>query len=144
MATAQADRDHTVHVDAGGLEPDTTYYYRFAAAASALAGRAAPRRCPAPARARCASRSARARSTTPASSTRTPRIAEHDDLDFLLHLGDYIYEASNTPPKSQTPGADIGRPFDPLDECRTLADYRRRYAQYRGDPDVQRLHLRCR
>jgi len=26
----------------------------------------------------------------------------------VLHLGDYIYEASQTPPKSQTPGADIG------------------------------------
>jgi PhoD-like phosphatase len=51
-------------------------------------------------------------------------IPEHEELDFLLHLGDYIYEASNTPPKSQTPGADIGRPFDPLGECRTLADYR--------------------
>src|SRR3954463_2432190 len=28
-ATAHADRDHTVHVDAGGLEPDTTYHFRF-------------------------------------------------------------------------------------------------------------------
>ena len=68
------------------------------------------------------------------------RIAERDDLDFVLHLGDYIYEASNTPPKTQTPGADIGRPFEPVGECRTLADYRTRYAQYRRDPDVQRLH----
>ena len=68
------------------------------------------------------------------------RIAERDDLDFLLHLGDYIYEASNTPPKTQNPGADIGRPFEPVDECRTLAGYRTRYAQYRSDPDVQRLH----
>ena len=31
---------------------------------------------------------------------------------------------SNKPPKTQTPGADIGRPFDPEGECRTLADYR--------------------
>ena len=68
------------------------------------------------------------------------RIAERDDLDFLLHLGDYIYEASNTPPASQTPGADIGRPFDPLHECVTLDDYRTRYGQYHRDPDVQPLH----
>ena len=39
------------------------------------------------------------------------RIAARDDLDFVLHLGDYIYEAAQTPPASQTPGADIGRPF---------------------------------
>ena len=39
------------------------------------------------------------------------RIADRDDLDFVLHLGDYIYEASQNPPASQTPGADIGRPM---------------------------------
>jgi alkaline phosphatase D len=42
------------------------------------------------------------------------RIAERDDLDFVLHLGDYIYEASQKPPASQTPGADIGRPVRAL------------------------------
>ena len=42
------------------------------------------------------------------------RFAEREDLDFLLHLGDYIYEAANMPPRRQTPVADIGRPFDPL------------------------------
>ena len=68
------------------------------------------------------------------------RIAERDDLDFLLHLGDYIYEAGNTPAKGQTPGADIGRDFDPLEECRTLDEYRTRYRQYHRDPDVQALH----
>jgi alkaline phosphatase D len=70
------------------------------------------------------------------------RIAERDDLDFVLHLGDYIYEAAQVPPKSQTPGADIGRPFEPRDECRTLEDYRTRYALYRRDPDVQAMHAR--
>ena len=68
------------------------------------------------------------------------RIAERDDLDFVLHLGDYIYEASQTPPASQTPGADIGRPFEPFHECKTLDDYRTRYAQYRADPDTQAMH----
>jgi len=68
------------------------------------------------------------------------RIADRDDLDFLLHLGDYIYEAAQKPPATQTPGADIGRPFDPLNECVTLTDYRTRYAQYHSDPDVQAFH----
>jgi alkaline phosphatase D len=65
--------------------------------------------------------------------------ARRGDVDFLLHLGDYIYEASNTPPANQTPGADIGRPFAPLHECVTLDDYRTRYRQYGADPSVQRL-----
>ncbi|HWT93860.1 MAG TPA: alkaline phosphatase D family protein [Solirubrobacteraceae bacterium] len=68
------------------------------------------------------------------------RLAERDDLDFVIHLGDYIYEAAERPPASQTPGAGIGRGFEPAHECRTLADYRERYALYRRDPDVQALH----
>src|SRR5262249_14687549 len=40
-------------------------------------------------------------------------ITERAEVDFVVHLGDYIYEAANKPPASQTPGADIGRPFDP-------------------------------
>ena len=69
------------------------------------------------------------------------RIAERDDLDFLLHLGDYIYEARQRAGEGRRrPGADIGRPFEPEGECRTLAEYRTRYAQYHRDPDVQALH----
>lgn len=67
-------------------------------------------------------------------------LARRDDLDFVLCLGDYIYEAANHPPASQTPGAGIGRDFVPDHECRSLADYRSRYAQYRTDPALQDLH----
>ena len=56
-----------------------------------------------------------------------------------MHLGDFIYELAQNPPANQTPGADIGRPFEPLNECVTLADYRTRYSQYRGDPDTRAL-----
>jgi alkaline phosphatase D len=138
-ATARAGADHTVSVDVGGLEPGTRYWYRFQALGD----------------------------TSPTGRTRTlppdgidhlhfamvscakfnsgyfngyARIADRDDLDFVLHLGDYIYEASQTPPASQTRSPDIGRPFEPLHECRTLDDYRRRYAQYHADPDTQRFH----
>ena len=139
-ATAHAARDHIVHIDACGLEPGTTYHYRFETDAG-FSETARTRTLPDdPERVRfaicsCAKFNA-------GFFNAYARMAEHEQLDFLLHLGDYIYEASNTPPKSQTPGADIGRAFDPLGECRTLADYRRRYAQYRRDPDVQQLHRR--
>lgn len=63
-----------------------------------------------------------------------------EDLDFVLFLGDYVYEAADYPPGTQTATANIGRPFDPTHECFTLTDYRTRYAQYRRDPDVQALH----
>ena len=140
IATAHADRDHTVHVDVGGLEPGATYHYRFATdfgVSPTGRTKTLPEDCERVRFAICSCAKFNAGFFNAYAS-----IARHEELDFLLHLGDYIYEASNTPPKSQTPGADIGRPFDPLGECRTLADYRRRYAQYRRDPDVQELHQR--
>ncbi len=137
-ATATADADWTVHVDVDGLTPDTTYHYGFRALGTAsVVGRT--RTLPTDtdhlriAMVSCAKFNA-------GFFNAYSRIAERDDLSFLLHLGDYIYEASNTPPASQTPGADIGRPFEPLHECVTLEDYRARYNQYHRDPDVQRLH----
>ena len=139
-STAHADHDHTVHVDAGGLEPDTVYFYRFETAAGVsptARTKTLPGDCDRVRFAACSCAKYNAGFFNAYAC-----IADHEELDFLLHLGDYIYEASNTPPKSQTPGADIGRPFDPLGECRTLADYRRRYAQYHRDPDVQLVHRR--
>ena len=67
-------------------------------------------------------------------------VARMDDLDFVLHLGDYIYEAAEVPTGKQTKGADIGRPMDPLNDCMTREDYDRRYALYRSDADLQLLH----
>jgi phosphodiesterase/alkaline phosphatase D-like protein len=133
------DADYTVKADVHGLKPDHTYFYRFAAQ-DRISPTGRTRTLPGDeanhlrfAQVSCAKFNA-------GFFNAYARIAERNDLHFLLHLGDYIYEASNTPPPSQTPGADIGRPFDPLHECRTLDDYRRRYAQYHLDPDVQCVH----
>jgi alkaline phosphatase D len=137
-AVARADDDHTLHVDVAGLDPGTTHYYGFTADGErSPVGRT--RTLPETAeRLRFAACSCA--KFNAGFFNAYARIAERDDLAFLLHLGDYIYEASNTPPKTQTPGADIGRAFEPEGECRTLADYRTRYAQYHRDPDVHRLH----
>jgi alkaline phosphatase D len=69
-------------------------------------------------------------------------IADRDDIDFVLHLGDYIYEAADVPTGKQTPGAGIGRTMDPVGDCVTREDYDRRYAEYRRDPDLRALHAR--
>jgi alkaline phosphatase D len=126
-------------VDVRGLEPSTSYYYAFAAAGE-RSPVARTRTLPGEGAERVRFAICSCAKYNAGFFNAYSRIAEREDLDFLLHLGDYIYEASNTPPKSQTPGADIGRPFDPPGECRTLAEYRTRYSQYHGDPDVQRLH----
>ena len=69
-------------------------------------------------------------------------LAAMDDIDFVLHLGDYIYEAAEVPVGKQTPGANIGRPMNPLGTCVTYADYDARYREYRGDRDLLLLHSR--
>ncbi len=133
---ARPDADWTVRVDVRGLRPDTQYAYEFE-----VDGERSPigrtRTLPEGdaeairfGQVSCAKYNA-------GHFNAYARLAERTDLAFVLHLGDWIYEASQTPPASQTPSRDIGRPFDPLHECRTLDDYRKRYAQYRSDPDIQ-------
>ncbi len=61
------------------------------------------------------------------------------DIDVMVHLGDYIYEY----PRGTYPSLEqavAGRQIWPETETIALADYRLRYASYRLDPDLQRLH----
>lgn len=65
--------------------------------------------------------------------------AEAGDIDLALHLGDYIYEyGAGTYPSAEQKAA--GRVLAPEHEILTLADYRLRYATYRADPDLRRIH----
>lgn len=57
-------------------------------------------------------------------------------LDFVLHLGDYIYEYGPGTYGDST----LNRKHVPAKEILTLEDYRQRYAQYRMDPDLQLAH----
>lgn len=136
VVTALPARDHTVKIDAQGLEPARTYYYRFSAA----------------------------RETSPSGRTRTlpentvgrmriavascanlpfgyfggyAGIAARGDLDLVLHLGDYLYEYA---PNTYGDGRDLDRVHYPPHELLTLADYRARHAQYKRDPDLREAH----
>jgi alkaline phosphatase D len=62
-----------------------------------------------------------------------------EELDLVTHLGDYIYEYSET--QFATDQTRI-RAHAGL-EIRTLDDYRRRYAQYKSDSLLQAAHARC-
>ena len=65
--------------------------------------------------------------------------AARSDIDLMVHLGDYIYEYPvGTYPSLEQ--AIPGRLIEPATEILALADYRLRYASYRSDPDLQRLH----
>ena len=63
--------------------------------------------------------------------------AARDDIDMVLHMGDYIYEYGRG---GYDGGAKFAARIFPADEILTLADYRLRYASYRSDPQLQALH----
>jgi alkaline phosphatase D len=140
-ARTSPDRDFTVKVDVGGLEPGATYYYRFFAnGEQSVVGRTRTLPLGRPRRVRLAL----------ASCANHPfgffnvyaRIAARADLDAVLHLGDYIYEYANNSygNRQEGDGTALGRVPAPNRELLSLADYRARYAQYREDPDLQAAH----
>lgn len=125
-----------VHVLVANLDPGTAYEYRFDAAGVSAQGRF--KTIPTDRSVKFAVVSCAKFNSGYFNAYRA--IARLDDIDFVLHLGDYIYEAAEVPTGKQTKGADIGRPFEPLSDCMTYDDYDTRYAEYRRDPDLQLLH----
>jgi alkaline phosphatase D len=65
--------------------------------------------------------------------------AARDDIDLVVHLGDYLYEykQGTYPSVGETLA---GRDIAPANEMVALDDYRQRYASYRIDPGLQELH----
>jgi alkaline phosphatase D len=129
--TAHYASAHSVHVVAGGLAADADYYYRFRAQGFiSPVGRT--RTAPATGTVGRTLTMAFASCSHYESGYYTAyrRIAD-DQPGLILHLGDYIYEGAGSTGK---PRAHLGA------ECVSLADYRRRYAQYKTDPDLQAAH----
>ena len=132
-ARTGAELGYAVHVEPTGLPADREFWYRFRVGAEI-------------------SQVGRSR-TTPAGTTLRPltmcfvscaryeqglftayrRLAE-DRPDLVLHLGDYSYEYGGSTGGARAVRRVVGG------EERTLSDYRRRYAQYHSDPDLQAAH----
>lgn len=137
---ASAASDHTVKVDVRGLAPARDYWYRFTALGEGSPvgrTRTAPPAATAPARLRFGVVSC---SNWEAGYFAAYRhLAGRDDLDAVVHLGDYLYEYA-----AGSYGGDAGsiRRHEPAHEIVSLADYRVRHGQYKTDPDLQALHAR--
>ncbi|MFT6712578.1 MAG: alkaline phosphatase D, partial [Arenicella sp.] len=140
VVTTSAGTDYTIKVDADKLQADTYYYYRFSVN-------------------HIVSNTGRAR-TLPEGQVDSFKLgicscsnfpagyfngyaamADREDLDLVVHLGDYIYEYDALGYASQ--GAEaLGRVSEPLHEATSLADFRRRHGQYKTDKSLQRLHAK--
>lgn len=139
-AAAEASRDYTLKIDVRDLEPGKTYFYRFRSSdAQSSVGRAKTLPDATATRVRLAVMSC---SNYPAGYFHAYREASLiEDLDAFVHLGDYIYEYGADGYATER-AKELGRRFpeDNAGELYTLADYRRRYALYRGDADLQAMH----
>ncbi|MEM8660318.1 MAG: alkaline phosphatase D family protein, partial [Pseudomonadota bacterium] len=135
--TTSSNVDYTVKVDAEGLDPQTTYYYRFTSGDTVSpVGKTRTAALGSLASARFAVISC---SNYPAGYFNVYREVAAQELDAVLHLGDYIYEY-DVDGYASGRAAELGRLSDPENEIFTLQDYRTRYAQYRSDTDLQTCH----
>ncbi len=66
-------------------------------------------------------------------------LAERDDIDAVVHLGDYIYEYGLAGYGGDT-AIQLGRVPSPEVECTGIADYRARHAQYKTEAELQAAH----
>ncbi|MDG1709320.1 MAG: alkaline phosphatase D family protein [Emcibacteraceae bacterium] len=132
------DRDYTVKVDVTGLNAGTKYYYRF---------NVGDQKSPVGETKTLNSGGTEPINLAVVSCSNYPwgyfngyrAISEMNDIDVVLHLGDYIYEYRQG--GYDSPNAEkMGRLVDPPHEIISLSDYRLRYAQYRMDEDLQALH----
>jgi len=130
-------RDFTVKIDAAGLEAGRTYYYQFEAlGARSPMGRTKTLPVGNIASLRFAFASC---SNYPYGYFNAyAQIAQRHDLDFVLHLGDYIYEYDLG--HYANPALAGMRDVVPSNEIVTLTDYRLRHALYKSDPDLQEVH----
>lgn len=149
--TTGPEHDYTVKVDVDGLEPATSYFYRFRyQKVESPIGRTktAPRESDI---SRVRFGLVTCNHIQNGSLIPFTYLAQRDDLDFIVHTGDSIYEYGPQhndtlvpyPETPLTPGRVYWRPIhEPPSDCVTLDDYRQRYGQYYKDSNYQRLNQR--
>ncbi|KAB5543076.1 PhoD-like phosphatase [Coniochaeta sp. 2T2.1] len=140
-AYTSSDVDFTVKVEARKLQPFTQYYYQFTVCDS---NNTSPlgRTKTIPAKDGKASQPIK---LAVYSCSNYPfgffnaygNTVRKDSVDYVIHLGDYIYEYKNG---DYGWGDAYGRVPEPNNEIHTLYDYRKRIAQYRTDLDLYASH----
>lgn len=134
---SNADTGYTFKVDAKGLLPNQTYYYRFTAGQHiSPIGKTKTLPMGSVSEVKLAVLSC---SNYPAGFFNVYSEVAKSDVDVAIHLGDYIYEYAATGYASEK-AASLGRTSVPANEILTLSDYRLRHAQYKSDADAKQFH----
>jgi alkaline phosphatase D len=139
-AVARPELGHAVHVEVGGLQPGRPYHYRFVAGRE-RSGTGLARTTPAIGAALDRVRFAVAGCQHYEQGYFTAyRHLARENPDFVFCYGDYIYEGRGNRLRGGPDGPTEAVREHVGDEIYTIEDYRRRYAQYKMDTDLQAAH----
>ncbi len=134
--STDSTKDFTVKIDVTGLNPNTFYYYEFEHnGAYSLVGRTKTLPLGAVDNMRLAVVSCASLESGYFNSYEA--IANRNDVDAVLMLGDYIYEYES---QGFSPNNNVDRTWQPAEEITELNDYRLRYNSYRLDYALRKLH----
>lgn len=133
---------HSVHVELTGLQPDRPYWYRFTVGREkTVLGRTRTMPLPGAPLDHIRFGVAGCQHYEDGYYTAFDHLAR-EDVAFVWHYGDYIYEDRARQVNYARDGSPKAHVRDHVgSDCYTIGDYRRRYAQYKMDPDLQRAHL---
>ncbi len=130
-------RDHTVKITVDGLAPGKWHWFRFIAPDGSMSPVGRTKTLPVGKTAKFNLAIFSCSNLGFGEFNAYGHAALREDIDAVLHMGDYIYEYGRG-------GYDGGRGFAarmfPETEILSLADYRLRYQSYRNDPQLQALH----
>ncbi len=137
VASAIPELGHSVHVDASGLDADRPYWYRFRVGdfeTPVARTRTMPAASASPGRMRMGQVSCQR--FDPVFFVAYRDLAATEDLDLVVHCGDYIYEKSSV--ADDASGTSVRD--DPLPEAIDLVGYRNRYALTKSDEHLLAAH----
>lgn len=139
LCLARKEANYCCKVDLTGLQPGRSYYYRFSDSNTVSAtghGKTLPAGSVSEVRFAVLSCS-----NYPAGYFHVYQQVAQQQLDAVLHLGDYIYEYEQGGYATER-SVELGRALaaDNQAEMVSLTDYRKRYALYRSDKDLQQAH----
>lgn len=138
-ATASPQTDWCAKATARGLAPGAWYHYRFIAPDGTISPAGRTRTLPDGSVERFRLAVFSCSNLGFGHFNAYAHAAEAADFDLAVHLGDYLYEYDVASYPSAAQRVE-GRLPEPASEIVRLADYRLRYASYRRDPDLMRLH----
>lgn len=141
-ALATAELAHTVHPRVKGLDPSTAYFYRFTVGdQTSPVGRFTTLPAPGEIPESFSFATASCQAWYHGHFTAHKHLAQEEDLDLVVFLGDYIYEYGITEANLWRQGVEVAEPHTVTIE--TLEQYRLRYGLFKSDPHLQAVHRRA-